>query len=81
MKRSPIAYGIIRALQNIDIFGRSIPGFNIDGKNIIKTPTGGLLSLLIPIIVLIFAGLKFIHMWERYNPQVSQVTRRHYYTS
>ena len=81
VNRSEAIYsGIKRALKQVDIFGRPVPTFNLYGKEKIKTISGGVVSLLIPIIVLFFACFKFIHLIHRLNPNVSQVIQRNFYS-
>ena len=43
---------------NIDIFGKPIPSFNIDGKNKVKTYIGSCLTLIILFLTLTFGILK-----------------------
>ena len=48
-----------------------MPGFNVRGFNSIASVTGGLVSLIIVIIVTLYATIKFFHLTEHYNPIVS----------
>lgn len=69
-----------RTLEKFDLFGAPIPGFNIKGKTEARTYSGGLLSLLISTVVLMFAVIKFLQLIDRYNPNISQVLQKSYYT-
>ena len=60
-----------RMLKTLDLFSTPLPGFNIKGKESVPTFAGGLLSLVIIYISLMFAALKMLHLWSRHNPQVN----------
>mmetsp|Transcript_27802 Transcript_27802/g.34542 ORF Transcript_27802/g.34542 Transcript_27802/m.34542 type:complete len:192 (-) Transcript_27802:347-922(-) len=59
-------------LHKVDIFGASVPSFNIRGKDTIKTYLGGFLSLTILYIIFIFAVMKFQHLMIRKNPLITE---------
>ena len=58
-------------LKNMDTFGEPLPVFNVNGKYTIQTRCGGLMTLLIIIVVLLYAVVKFEHLVSRYNPLMS----------
>ena len=41
-------------LKKIDIFGAPVPNFNLRGKSHVKTYAGGMVSIVITFVVLIF---------------------------
>ena len=57
-----------RFILNLDIFGASVPGFNLNGQKTIKTKTGVLISIMITIITVLFALLKLQFMLMRKRP-------------
>ena len=61
-------------LKRIDIFGQSLPTFNLKGETTVPTLTGGLCTFLIICVFLTYGSLKFVHLIEKHNPQFSQVT-------
>ena len=70
------AWHMPNVLKKIDIFGEPLPGFNVKGETAIPTLTGGICTFLIIIIFISYGSLKFIHLMEKRNPQVIQVTER-----
>lgn len=61
-----------RVLERFDIFGEPLPSFNIKGKQQIQTRIGGVCTVLILATTLLFSVVKFIHLWTRNNPNLSQ---------
>ena len=59
------------ALRKLDIFGEPLPTLNIEGKSHIYSIVGGFCTLVITIIVMIFAGVKFEQLITRHNPIMS----------
>ena len=57
--------------RNIDIFGKPVPSFNLDGKDTIKTTIGACMTLIIVILTLAFGLLKMRHLFERKNPIIN----------
>ena len=63
-------------LKKIDIFGEPLPGFNLKGDTAIPTLTGGICTFLILIIFIAYGSLKFIHLKDKRNPEIIQVTEK-----
>ena len=57
--------------RNIDIFGKPVPSFNLDGKDTIKTTIGACMTLMILILTLAFGLLKMKDLFERKNPIIN----------
>ena len=57
-------------LHNIDIFGQSIPSFNLKGKGELTTVVGGLLSATIFTLTLAFAIQKMYALAEGTDPTI-----------
>ena len=53
------------------MFGSPIVGFSVRGQSSIKTNVGAFLSMVISIIVLLFAAIKFIELSDKKNPVIS----------
>ena len=66
-------------MEKVDMFGQKIPSFNLKGKDTVYTLAGALMSLLILIVLSLFASIKFIHLFDRFNPNVSQLLEKDYY--
>ena len=60
-----------KLLKKFDIFSARVPSFNIDGKTEVRTLTGGVISLSIVMLTILFGLLKLQHMLERKNPLIS----------
>ena len=56
---------------NIDIFGKPVPSFNLEGKDTIKTTIGACMTLIMLILTLAFGLLKMRHLFERKNPIIN----------
>ena len=63
-------------LKKLDIFGQSVPSFNLKGENNIPTLTGGVGTFLIICVFLAYGSLKFTHLMEKRNPQIIGVTEQ-----
>ena len=60
-----------QVLQTFDAFGEPVPGFNVKGQNTVTSRTGGMITLLISIVVILYAAVKFVHLYTRHNPLLS----------
>ena len=58
--------------MKFDFFGAPLPSFNMSGTKVIHTKTGGLLSFCMFVLLLIYASLKLIQLFDRDNPNVSE---------
>ena len=68
-------------LERIDVFGKPLPAFNLGGEDTVHTLTGGIFTFIIILILVTYGGLKFVHLIERHNPLVSEVTEKAFYDS
>ena len=59
----------------MDVFGAPVPSFNIKGESYIGTITGGLCSILLGVIAVLFASLKLQIMLSR-SDTVTTITKR-----
>lgn len=57
------------------MFGNPIVGFNVRGQNDVKTNCGGFVTMVIAIIVLLFASMKLIELESHKNPVISQYSQ------
>ena len=57
-------------IHRLDIFGESVPAFNIDGEAEIKTSMGAVSSILIFMLTFTFGLIKFQNLLNRKNPSV-----------
>ena len=59
------------AISSFDLFGLPPPSFNLKGRDYVLTCPGGLLSIQIALVTLLFALQKFQHLLERRNPLIN----------
>ena len=64
----------IGKMMALDKFAYSVPSFNLQGDQKIKTSLGAFCSVAITTVVLFYALLKFIQLQERHNPTISTFT-------
>ena len=67
--------------RSLDIFGENLPTFILKGKDKVQTRAGGVVTIIIFIVILMFAGYKFIHLKEKRDPVMSQYYKENYYTN
>ena len=58
-------------LKRVDIFQQDLPGFNLKGKKTVSSVFGGLFSVILIIVMLLYAGIKLQMLLSRANPNVS----------
>ena len=63
-------FGLPKMLLEADLFPAPIPQFNSRGEEAVKTYFGGLISLIIKYLFILFALVKFEHLMTRHNPQI-----------
>ena len=59
------------ALSSIDIYKRRMPMFNLRGKESVGSFCGGICTLMVLTVLLIFGVIKLNHLLSKYNPNVS----------
>ena len=75
----------LRGLQLSNFFGRfdsfakPLPAFNIKGAESVQTLTGGIFTLFITVIILIYSSLKLLQLASKENPNVSEVNELDFY--
>ena len=60
-------------LNGLDMFGAPVPGLNVQGKAVINTSLGTLISIVVFLLTLLFSLFKLQHMLMKKNPSVSVV--------
>ena len=68
-------------LDNVDLFKRSVPTFNMRGRLFVPSMAGGVLSFTIFFVMIIYAALKMIQLFSRTNPNISSYEQTAYYDS
>ena len=58
-------------LKKFDLFAAPLPGFNIGGETTVQSNTGGLVSISILSVTLLFALLKLQDLLTKHNPTIS----------
>ena len=67
--------------MNVDIFGKEVPGFNIKGEHHMSTAVGGIMTFLLLMLSLCYAIIKVIHLVNKTNPVMSELTIPEHYSS
>ena len=65
------AWGIANTMRNLDNFGRDTPQFNLRGENQVNTVYGGVVTIMIFALALIYSSIKAVELVDRSNPQIS----------
>ena len=55
----------------MDSFGLHLPNFNLKGSEKVGSVLGGIFSLAINLVVLMYGTLKFLQLIEKHNPNIS----------
>ena len=61
------------------MFGQTLPAFNIKGKSVVNTISGGIMTVMIFSVMLSYAAIKLVILTGRHNPNVSQFTEKNFY--
>ena len=75
------ALDVRQVLNRVDIFGKPLPGFNLKGSDVVTTMVGGVSSIFIFAIVLLYGAIKFIHLQSKANPNVATYIREGSFSS
>ena len=70
---------IERFVEKLDIYGQSLPAFNIKGAAVVHTFCGGVFSMIIYVIALSYGALKMMHLLDKHNPNVTVVNDKNVY--
>ena len=56
--------------RGLDIFSENLPTFILKGKEKVQTRVGGVATILIGLVILMYAGLTFSHLITRHKPEM-----------
>ena len=62
------AGSFMNSMKNWDRFATSLPGFNLQGEETVKSRLGAFCSMIAAVVVLLYATVKFVHLTEKHNP-------------
>ena len=68
-------------LPKIDTFGADLPPFNLRGETQVYTVAGGIVTVIITVIMLIYSTIKFLQLATKTNPTVSEFTETSFFNS
>ena len=68
-------------LEHVDLFKTKLPGFNLRGKHQISSVYGGMLTIMILTVMLLYSGIKLEMLLYRQNPNISSFTEEFKLTS
>ena len=63
----------------IDFFGMRLPNFHLKRREEVTTRLGGIVTILMTTIVLMYSGLKLSHLIGRHMPVMSSYYKNNYY--
>ena len=63
-------FGLPQVVKSWDMFGAQVPSFNLRGRDVVKSSAGACASIVILLLTLAFALLKFKNLVEKKNPTV-----------
>ena len=66
-------------MERLDIFGASLPMFNIKGETHVYTKTGGVLSLFVLMTWLSYGIVKLAQLYKKHNPFISEIKEKNFY--
>ena len=58
-------------MQGFDKFETQLPSFTLQGKRTIQSSLGAFCSMMVAVVVLLYASIKFIHLKDRHNPGIA----------
>ena len=64
----------------MDSFGKEVPSFNLRGQEKVNTIVGGSVSILVLIIIFLYANLKLTQLITGANPVISEQLVEDYYS-
>ena len=70
-KRLGVQNRFFGKMMSLDKFSDAVPSFNFKGDQSIKTNVGAFCSIIISIVVLYYALLKFIQLQQGHNPTIA----------
>ena len=64
---------IFKFVKRLDLFGVEIPQLNLNGETQVKSSIGSIITIIIAILMFIFALIKLEHLANRKNPDLSSI--------
>ena len=58
-------------LESVDAFKRDVPSFNLRGKHKIASVYGGMLTIIMLVVMLMYTSIKLKMLVYRQNPNIS----------
>ena len=78
---SALRTNFINMFKNIDMFQESVPGFNVKGRQKVRSCAGGIFSFVVLSVTFSFALLKGDQLLSRFNPTINQFNEEDYYAN
>ena len=69
------SWHIQNVMTNHDSFGSPIPSFSLKGQEKVNTAIGGCLTILMWIILLVYASDKALELYKRQNPIINVINK------
>ena len=68
-------------LDTIDLFKLELPNYNLRGRQAVSSVAGGIVTVAIFTLMMLYANIKFFHFLTRYNPNISSHLQTNYFSS
>ena len=65
-------YSFVKRVRKIDIFGKQVHGFNLQGERNIKTTCGATMTMVLALFIFGYALVKFSQLESRHNPNITE---------
>ena len=72
-------WGIQRVIEDVDVFGRPLPSFSYKGEEVVHTRAGGVLTILIGGIIMLYALVQFLNLASNKNLNLSIFVDEHHF--
>ena len=69
-----------RVFKSMDFFSKEMPGFNVGGETHVRTPAGGLCSILLFIVALSYGLLKSLQLIEKDGAVITDYEQTDYFS-
>lgn len=59
---------LVGTLDSFNLFRLSVPSFYVDGRTSVSSLSGGIMTMALLALMLLYASIKFVHLMSRHNP-------------
>ena len=74
-------FTLSKTLDTLDQFKREMPTFNLQGRTAVSSLAGGVMTVVIFSVMMLYALVKFAHLMSNHNPNISSHRQPDYFDS